>query len=136
MPIVQKVGLSYLALLFRAILRVMLHDAFGLYSGGFLFGTVAGYAIKKVMKMAAIVIGLFVVGLISIIQRVDRCKMDRNVAGRAVHAFNNTALQFATHSTAVKTVTALPLAAAFGVHARSTIGFQKGIITISEGSVG
>jgi len=31
--------------------------------GGFLFGAVAGYAIKKVMKIAAIVIGLFVAGL-------------------------------------------------------------------------
>jgi uncharacterized membrane protein (Fun14 family) len=31
--------------------------------GGFLFGAVAGYAIKKVMKLAAIVIGLFVAGL-------------------------------------------------------------------------
>jgi uncharacterized membrane protein (Fun14 family) len=30
---------------------------------GFLFGAVAGYAIKKVMKIAAVVIGLFVVGL-------------------------------------------------------------------------
>jgi uncharacterized membrane protein (Fun14 family) len=31
--------------------------------GGFLFGAVAGYAIKKVMKLAAVVIGLFVTGL-------------------------------------------------------------------------
>jgi uncharacterized membrane protein (Fun14 family) len=31
--------------------------------GGFLFGAVAGYAIEKVMKIAAIVIGLFVLGL-------------------------------------------------------------------------
>jgi uncharacterized membrane protein (Fun14 family) len=87
----------------------MLHDAFGLYSGGFLFGTVAGYAIKKVMKCYWIVCGWSHIYH----TKVDRCKMDRNVAGRAVHAFNNTALQFATHSTALETVTALPLAAAF-----------------------
>ncbi len=31
--------------------------------GRFLFGAVAGYAIKKVMKVAATVIGLFVVDL-------------------------------------------------------------------------
>ena len=31
--------------------------------GGFLFGVLAGYAIKKVMKIAAIIIGLFVVAL-------------------------------------------------------------------------
>ncbi|MBV9176107.1 MAG: hypothetical protein JO327_02125 [Nitrososphaeraceae archaeon] len=29
---------------------------------GFLFGALAGYAIKKVMKLAAVVIGLFMVG--------------------------------------------------------------------------
>jgi uncharacterized membrane protein (Fun14 family) len=32
--------------------------------GGFLFGAVAGYAIKKVMKIAALVVGLFVAGLV------------------------------------------------------------------------
>jgi uncharacterized membrane protein (Fun14 family) len=31
--------------------------------GGFLFGAVAEYAIKKVMKIAAVVIGLFVAKL-------------------------------------------------------------------------
>jgi uncharacterized membrane protein (Fun14 family) len=31
--------------------------------GGFLFGTAAGFAIKKVMKIAAVVIGLFVAAL-------------------------------------------------------------------------
>jgi uncharacterized membrane protein (Fun14 family) len=31
--------------------------------GGFLLGAVAGYAIKKVMKIAAVVIGLFLAGL-------------------------------------------------------------------------
>jgi uncharacterized membrane protein (Fun14 family) len=32
--------------------------------GGFLFGAVAGYAIKKVMKIAAVVVGLFVAGFV------------------------------------------------------------------------
>jgi uncharacterized membrane protein (Fun14 family) len=31
--------------------------------GGFLFGTAAGYAIKKVMKIVAVVVGLFVAAL-------------------------------------------------------------------------
>ena len=31
--------------------------------GGFLFGAVAEYAIKKVMKIAAVIVGLFVTGL-------------------------------------------------------------------------
>ena len=34
--------------------------------GGFLFGAVAGYAIKKVMKIAAVVFGLFVTALYTI----------------------------------------------------------------------
>jgi uncharacterized membrane protein (Fun14 family) len=46
--------------------------------GGFLFGTVVGYPNKKVMKIAAIVIGLFVIGRSYLSQRVDRCKMDGN----------------------------------------------------------
>jgi uncharacterized membrane protein (Fun14 family) len=37
--------------------------------GGFLFGALAGYAIKKVMKIAAIVVGLFVTGFcVSVVQ--------------------------------------------------------------------
>lgn len=32
-------------------------------SGGFLFGAVAGYAIRKLIKLAAIIVGLFVVAL-------------------------------------------------------------------------
>ena len=35
---------------------------FFIVGSGFLFDAVAGYAIKKVMKIAAVVIGLFVVG--------------------------------------------------------------------------
>jgi uncharacterized membrane protein (Fun14 family) len=31
--------------------------------GGFLFGAVAGYAIKRVTKIAAVVVGLFIAGL-------------------------------------------------------------------------
>ena len=31
--------------------------------GGFLFGAIAGYAMKKVMKIAAAVVGLFVTAL-------------------------------------------------------------------------
>jgi uncharacterized membrane protein (Fun14 family) len=31
--------------------------------GGFRLGTIAGYAIKKVMKIAAVFVGLFVAGL-------------------------------------------------------------------------
>jgi len=41
----------------------MLVDFLFSAGGGFLFGAVAGYAIKKVVKIAAVVVGLFVTGL-------------------------------------------------------------------------
>jgi uncharacterized membrane protein (Fun14 family) len=73
--------------------------------GGFLFGTVAGYAIKKLMKIAAVVIGLFVVGLSYLSYRgwidVKWMEMENatkatltNVEGQAVHALNSTAPLF------------------------------------------
>jgi uncharacterized membrane protein (Fun14 family) len=103
--------------------------------GGFLFGTVAGYAIKKVMKIA-VVIGLFVTGLSYLSYRgwinVKWIEMENatkatltNVAGQAVHAFNNTATQLAAHSTTVE-ATGLPVAAAFGFMPGLMLGPRKG----------
>jgi uncharacterized membrane protein (Fun14 family) len=77
--------------------------------GGFLFGAVAGYAIKKVMKIAAIIIGLFVVGLsylsykgwidVKWIEMENATKVTlTNVAGQVGHALSNTAAQFTAHS--------------------------------------
>jgi uncharacterized membrane protein (Fun14 family) len=99
--------------------------------GGFLFGAVAGYAIKKVMKIAAIIIGLFVVGLSYLSYRgwidVKWIEMENatkaaltNIAGQAVHVLNNTASQFATHSTTVET------AAAFGFMPGLMLGLKRG----------
>ena len=45
------------------LLLKMLVDFLFSAGGGFLFGAVAGYAIKKVVKIAAVVVGLFVTGL-------------------------------------------------------------------------
>jgi uncharacterized membrane protein (Fun14 family) len=76
--------------------------------GGFLFGAVAGYAIKKVIKIAAVVIGLFVAVLAYLSYRgwVDVKWVAMEDASRStltdasqqvVHALNNTATQFAVH---------------------------------------
>jgi uncharacterized membrane protein (Fun14 family) len=104
--------------------------------GGFLFGAVAGYAIKKVMKIAAIIIGLFVVGLSYLSYRgwidVKWVEMENaakatltNVAGQTVHALNNTASQFTAHSTTVEAA-GLPLVAAFGFMPGPMVGLRKG----------
>ena len=44
-------------------MSVPLEDLLFSAGGGFLFGAVARYAIKKVIKIAAVVVGLFVAGL-------------------------------------------------------------------------
>jgi uncharacterized membrane protein (Fun14 family) len=91
------------------------------------------YAIKKVMKIAAIVIGLFVIGLSYLsyrgwinarwIEMENATKVTlTNVAG---HALNNTASQFAAHSTAVEAA-GLPVAAAFGFMPGLMFGLRKG----------
>ncbi|MGC1931321.1 MAG: FUN14 domain-containing protein [Candidatus Nitrosopolaris sp.] len=80
--------------------------------GGFLFGAVAGYAIKKVMKIAAVVIGLFVVALAYLSYRgwvdVKWVVMEdasrstlTNASEQVVHALTNTATQFAANTASI-----------------------------------
>ena len=104
--------------------------------GGFLFGAVAGYAIKKVMKIAAVVVGLFVAalaylsfkGLVDVkwvaIENTTRSALT-NASGQIVHALNNTATQFAAHPSAVS-ASGLPIAAVFGFVPGLMMGFKKG----------
>jgi uncharacterized membrane protein (Fun14 family) len=104
--------------------------------GGFLIGAVAGYAIKKVMKIAAVVIGLFVVGLAYLSYRgwVDAKWAAMEDASRStltnaselvVHALNNTATQFASHPSAVA-ASSLPVAAMVGFVPGLMMGLKKG----------
>jgi uncharacterized membrane protein (Fun14 family) len=82
--------------------------------GGFLLGAVAGYAIKKVMKIAAVVIGLFVAALAYLSYRgwvdvkwatiEDASKSTlTNASEQVIHALNNTATQFAAHPSTLGT---------------------------------
>jgi uncharacterized membrane protein (Fun14 family) len=104
--------------------------------GGFLFGAVAGYAIKKVMKIAAVVIGLFVAGLAYISYRgwvdVKWVAMEdasrstlANASEQVIHALNNTTTQFASHTSAVA-ASGLPIAATFGFVPGLIMGIKKG----------
>jgi uncharacterized membrane protein (Fun14 family) len=104
--------------------------------GGFLFGAAAGIAIKKVMKIAAVVVGLFVAalaylsykGLIDVkwvaMENVTRSALT-NASGQVVHALNNTATQFTAHPSAVST-SGLPIAAAVGFVPGLLMEFKKG----------
>ena len=70
----------------------------------------AGYAIKKVMKIAAVIVGLFVAGLAYLsysgwidvkwteMENATRSTL-ASVTTQAIHTLNDTASQFATHST-------------------------------------
>ncbi|MGB8936934.1 MAG: FUN14 domain-containing protein [Candidatus Nitrosopolaris sp.] len=105
-------------------------------SGGFLFGALAGYAIKKVMKIVAVVIGLFVAALAYLsyrgwvdvkwvaIEDASRSTLT-NASERVVHTLNDTATQFATHSSTVA-ASGLPIAAIFGFVSGLMMGFKKG----------
>jgi uncharacterized membrane protein (Fun14 family) len=107
-----------------------------LAGGGFIFGAVAGYALKKVMKIAAVVIGLFVIGLSYLLYRgwidVKWVAMENatkntltNVAGQAVHALNNTASQFLAHSSTLEG-SGLPVATGLGFIPGLIFGLRKG----------
>jgi uncharacterized membrane protein (Fun14 family) len=104
--------------------------------GGFLLGAVAGYAIKKVMKIAAVVIGLFVAAIAYLSYRgwvdVKWVAMENasrstltNASEQVVNTFNNTATQFASHASTVA-ASGLPIAAMFGFVPGLMMGFKKG----------
>jgi uncharacterized membrane protein (Fun14 family) len=98
--------------------------------------TAAGYALKKVMKIAAVVVGLFVAalaylsykGLIDVkwvaMENATRSALT-NASEQVVHALNNTATQYAVHPTTVAT-SGLPIAAVFGFVPGVLMGFKKG----------
>ena len=48
-----------------------------------------------------------------------------NLTGQAIHALNNTASQFATHSSTIE-ISGLPIAAGLGFVPGLMIGFKKG----------
>ena len=95
-----------------------------------------GFAIKKVMKIAAVVIGLSVAvlsylsygGLIDVkwiaMENITRSAL-KNVSGQVVHAFNNTGTHFAAHPSVVST-SGLPIATAVGFVPGLLMGFKKG----------
>jgi uncharacterized membrane protein (Fun14 family) len=101
-----------------------------------LFGAVIGYAIKKVLKIAAVVVGLFVAALAYLSYRgwvdVKWVAMEdasrstlTNVSEQVVNVLNNTATQFAAHPSSVA-ASGLPVAAMFGFVPGLMMGLKKG----------
>jgi len=120
----------------KAYSDLSLEDLLFSAGGGFLFGALAGYAIKKVMKIAAVVLGLFVAGLVFLaykgwidikwtpIESVTRLALT-NVATQLMHMVNNTASQISTHSSTIVT-SGSPMAAGLGFVPGLVIGFKRG----------
>jgi len=114
----------------KAYSDLSLEDLLFSAGGGFLFGALAGYAIKKVMKIAAVVLGLFVVykGWIDIrwtaMESGTRLALT-NVATQLMHTVKNTASQFATQSSTIAT-SGSPIAAGLGFVPGLLIGFKRG----------
>ena len=105
--------------------------------GGFLLGAVAGYAIKKVMKIAAVVIGLFVAALAYLSYRgwidVKWVAMEdasrstlTNASEQVIHALNKTATQFAGHPSTL-TASWLPIADYVWICTGTNDGVQEGV---------
>ena len=115
---------------------MVLEDIIFTAGGGFLFGAVAGYALKKLMKLAAIVLGVFVVALMYLsykgwldvkwipIENTAKSTLT-DFTNQAIHALNNTASNFQTHHSAGGSV-GLPVAAAFGFMPGFVFGLRRG----------
>ena len=88
------------------------------------------------MKIAAVVVGLFVAGLAYISYKgwidIKWMEMENatrntltNVVGQAVYVLNNTASQFATHFSTIP-ASGLPVGAGLGFVPGLMVGFKKG----------
>jgi uncharacterized membrane protein (Fun14 family) len=129
----------YLLLRYRSLTSVVqlaFEDIVFSAGGGFLFGAVAGYSIRKLIKLAAIIVGLLVIALsylsykgwldvkwISIETSAKSTLSD--ITDQAIHALNNTASHFQAHPAAIGSV-GLPTAAAFGFIPGLFFGLRRG----------
>jgi uncharacterized membrane protein (Fun14 family) len=115
---------------------VALEDVIFSAGGGFLLGTISGYALKKLMKLAAIVLGLFVVGLAYLSYKgwldvkwiaIENATKSTVVSmtNQAIHVLDNTASHFQAHPSAIRSV-GLPIAAAFGFMPGFVFGLRRG----------
>ncbi len=118
------------------MVQLALEDFIFSAGGGFLFGAVAGYAIRKLIKLVAIIVGLFVVALSYLsykgwldvkwipIENIAKSTLT-DIADQAIHALNNTASHFQDHPLTIGPV-GLPVAATFGFIPGLFFGLRRG----------
>lgn len=118
------------------MVQLALEDIIFSAGGGFLFGAVAGFAIRKLIKLAAIVVGLFVVALSYLsykgwldvkwipIENTAKSTLT-DITNQASHVLNNTASLFQAHPSTIGSV-GPPIAAAFGFMPGLVFGLRRG----------
>ena len=94
--------------------------------GGFFGGILLGYAIKKVVKLIAIVVGLFLAGLVYLqyqqLASINWDKIENTITGLV----DTTTNSFNDHSIENLATTNLGIPLTGGMSAGFTIGFMKG----------
>jgi uncharacterized membrane protein (Fun14 family) len=94
--------------------------------GGFFGGLLLGYALKKVVKMIAIIVGLFIAGLAYLqYQQIASFNWDR-IEGTITGLANVTTSTLNDHSIESLAMTNLGIPLASGMQAGFAIGFMKG----------
>jgi uncharacterized membrane protein (Fun14 family) len=94
--------------------------------GGFFGGLLLGYAIKKVVKLLAVVVGLFIAGLAYLqYQQLAFFNWDR-IEGSISTIANATTNNFSDHNIESLATTNLGIPLTGGMSAGFAIGFMKG----------
>jgi uncharacterized membrane protein (Fun14 family) len=117
------------------VVQLAFEDIIFSAGAGFLFGAVAGYAIRKLIKLAAIIFGLFVVALsylsyegwldVKWIPIENSAKSTlTDIINQAIHVLNNTASHFQAHPSTIGSV-GLPVTA-------TAFAFMPGVSAASQ----
>jgi uncharacterized membrane protein (Fun14 family) len=99
---------------------------FATIGGGFIGGLLIGYALKKVVKLIAVVVGLFIAGLIYLqYQQLATFNWDR-IEGTISTIANATTNTFNDYNIETLTSTNLGIPLTSGMSIGFAIGFMKG----------
>jgi uncharacterized membrane protein (Fun14 family) len=94
--------------------------------GGFFGGLLLGYALKKVVKLIAVIVGLFIAGLAYLqYQQIASFNWDR-IEGTIATIANATTNSFNDHNIESLATTNLGIPLTGGMSAGFAIGFMKG----------
>jgi uncharacterized membrane protein (Fun14 family) len=98
----------------------------GTIGGGFVGGVLLGYALKKVVKLIAVVLGLFIAGLAYLqYQQLASYNLDK-IEGTISTIANTTTSTFNNYNVEALATTNIGIPLTGGMSAGFAIGFMKG----------